>query len=299
MRSSSDSLMSCSSRSPSLVPGGDDLAAQRIRAAPHRDVQRSTDAARRRRAELVVLERLEDGQDVVPAPALVAEPLQFVVVGPVPAVVDHAVDRARAAEYLAAGPELGSLVGPERRGGVAPHVLLVLHQQPRALGHVEHRMAVGAARLDQEHRGARVGRQPVGEHAARRSGAGDDVVVSGHLCLGSGSRSVTNARPTVSPKSTRRVPIASCIARSARLIARARALWYRQIAAAAATLRLSALPGIGMRTRRRPARRVRRPGRVPPNRTSTRSGAGRSASSRDVSPSRVVASTCRPAASAK
>jgi hypothetical protein len=136
----------------------DDLAAQGIRPPPDRHVKRSPDSAGRRRPEFVVLEALEDRQDVVPAPALVAEALQLVVVGPIPPVVDHAVDGTRPAEHLAAGPELGSLIGAERRGAVPPRVLVVLHEHRRALGHVEHRMAVGSARLDQQNLGAGIGR---------------------------------------------------------------------------------------------------------------------------------------------
>ena len=70
----------------------DDVLAQRIWKLRLRNVQGPADTARRRGAELVVLEGLVDRQDVIPAPAAVAEPLEFVVVLAVSAVVHQTVD---------------------------------------------------------------------------------------------------------------------------------------------------------------------------------------------------------------
>ena len=63
-------------------------------------------SSRRRGAELVALERVVGGEDRVPTPPGVARALEAVPVGLGAAVVDHAVDRARAAERLAAYPRL-------------------------------------------------------------------------------------------------------------------------------------------------------------------------------------------------
>lgn len=78
----------------------------------------------------------------------------------------------------------------------------------------------------------------------------------------------------------------------------ARALSYRQIAAAAATLRLSAPPDIGMCTRwsAKAAISADNPCASGPNSHAVGSASSRSASSRAISPSTAVASTCSPAA---
>src|SRR5690349_15924803 len=104
--------------------------------------------------------------------------LQLVVIGPVAAVVDHPVDRARPAEQLAAHPGLDMRARPEWHGLVLPGVLLVLEHQARALRDAEHRTAVTAAGFDQQDRYRWIGGQPVGKYASGRTGAGDDVVVA-------------------------------------------------------------------------------------------------------------------------
>lgn len=78
----------------------------------------------------------------------------------------------------------------------------------------------------------------------------------------------------------------------------ARALSYRQIAAAAATLRLSAPPDIRMCTRwsAKAAISADNPCASGPNSHAVGSASSRSASSRAISPSTAVASTCSPAA---
>ena len=125
----------------------------------------------------MVLRALEQGQHVVPGPAGIAELAPVVVVGRLAAHVDHAVDGRAAAQHLAArivqrAPvQAGIGLGLE-----APVGARVAHGVEIADGNVDPVVVVAAARLQQQHAVPGVGRQPVGQHAAGRAGADDDVV---------------------------------------------------------------------------------------------------------------------------
>ena len=129
---------------------------------------------------LIVLGALEVGQDLAIAPAgaaLLVGP--GVVVGGIAAGVDLGVDRGAAADHLGLGvPEHPVVQMLLRHGRPAPAGDALGHLG-EAGGHVEERVPVGAAGLEQEDLDGGVGAQPVGQHAAGRPGAGDDVVV-GH-----------------------------------------------------------------------------------------------------------------------
>ena len=128
---------------------------------------------------LIVLGPLEVGQDLAIAPAgaaLLVGP--GVVVGGIAAGVDLGVDRGAAADHLGLGVPEHPVVQMLRHGRPAPAGDALGHLG-EAGGHVEERVPVGAAGLEQEDLDGGVGAQPVGQHAARRPGAGDDVVV-GH-----------------------------------------------------------------------------------------------------------------------
>ena len=163
-----------------LGAGGDHVLEQRVGPVDGRDVQRAARAADVGGAERVVLDRLEDRQHVVPAPARVAETLERVVVRAVAAVVDHAVDRARPAERLAPHPVLDLLRRPERAGRVVPRGGRVAQQLAEPPGHGDQRVGVPVACLDQQHADPRVRGEAVGEHTPRRSRADDDVVELRH-----------------------------------------------------------------------------------------------------------------------
>src|SRR5205085_11578745 len=97
--------------------------------------------------------------------------------------VDEPVDRARSAENLAARPqdaaaaELGDGLRLEHPGDLRMEDVSV---EPG--GDVDPRVAVLAARLQQQHARRAVGSQAVGQHAAGRTGADDgEIVFSGIL----------------------------------------------------------------------------------------------------------------------
>ncbi len=122
-----------------------------------------------------VLGALEDRQDVVVAPPVVAEGGPAVVVGPVAAHVDHPVQGARPAEHLPSRPvQLPPRAGSLRHGAVPP-VLLGVPQLEQARGIVDGRVLVEEPCLEQEHTRAGVD-QPAGDDGSRRAGADDDDV---------------------------------------------------------------------------------------------------------------------------
>src|SRR5262249_45549374 len=104
----------------------------------------------------------------------------LVVVGAVSADVDLHVDRRAAAEPLAAGNEDRAVVqlslGLREEAPVVPTT-----QELRPGGGDAHvSVQPGGTRLEEQRAHAGVLGQPVGEHAAGRAGADDDVVVAVH-----------------------------------------------------------------------------------------------------------------------
>ena len=201
MRSSSVSLRSRIRRQPSSVPAAITSSSSGSPPSSGRDVQRAARAADVGGAERVVLDRLEDRQHVVPAPARVAETLERVVVRAVAAVVDHAVDRAGPAERLAPHPVLDLLRRPERARGVVPRGRRVAQQLAEPPRHGDQRVGVLVACLDQQHVDPRVRGEAVGEHTPRRSCADDDVVEPSHgipflVCIGRLCGRTVSPRPT-------------------------------------------------------------------------------------------------------
>lgn len=145
--------------------------------APVLDVERAP-----RTVEVVVetgvgFRATEVGQDIVVAPAgravLVAP---AVVVGAVAADVDHGVHRRAAAERLHPRPERLTAVHVLLLGGLVVPVPLGLEQAGERRGNVDLVGVVLAARLEQQHRYLRPRAQPIGQHAARASGAHDHIV---------------------------------------------------------------------------------------------------------------------------
>ena len=142
------------------------------------DTQRTAAAMEFARAAFVVLGLAEIRQDEVVVPALAAALAPFVVVGVVAAHVDHAVDRAGAAQHLAARLVHDAVVQVGFRLAVEhPVDPRIAESAHIAEGNVDPGIAVLAARLQQQHAVASGLRQPRGKHASRRPGAGDDVVV--------------------------------------------------------------------------------------------------------------------------
>jgi hypothetical protein len=142
-----------------------------------RNLQRSAAAVEGVGAALVALGLDEVGQHVVVAPAGVAQRGPMVVVLALAADVDEAVDRAGAAQRLAARPvdapavHVGVGVGLEAPViGGAPHRLAV------ADGQVNPQRPIGRAGFEQQHARGRVFAQARRQHAAGGTGADDDVV---------------------------------------------------------------------------------------------------------------------------
>src|SRR5262245_34250179 len=92
-------------RHPAGLARVDERGRHRVQVPGPLDADRAARTAERTRAVLPVLRLLEQGQDGAEVPAGVAGRCPGVVVGPVAAGPEHAVDTARAAEYL-----------PERQG---------------------------------------------------------------------------------------------------------------------------------------------------------------------------------------
>ena len=129
------------------------------------------------RPALEVLHALEHGQHVVVAPAPVAELGPGVVVEPLAADEDEAVDRARPAEHPPARdrdrPPARAFVG---LGAVAPVGGRVVDELREADRHRAQPVALGPG-FEQQHPPPAVLRQPVREHAARGPRPHHDEVV--------------------------------------------------------------------------------------------------------------------------
>ncbi len=163
-------------RDAGLDGGGDHRVAQW---RPHRvrHVERSADPVEFVGAALLVLRLFEKRQHVFPIPALAAALAPIVIVGGRAAHIDHAVDRAGAAEDLAARLVEGAAV--ELRLGLAlehpvdPGVGVRLGVAERDM---DPRVAVRAAGFEQQHAIFSGFAEPRRHRAARRTGAGDDEV---------------------------------------------------------------------------------------------------------------------------
>ena len=100
-----------------------------------------------------------------------------VVVAGLAAHVQHAVDRTRTAQHLAArdreAPVAGARLGLRVE---APVDAWAVDQLPETDRHMDEGMPVAAAGFEKQHAVARVRAQPVGQHAAGGAGAHHDVV---------------------------------------------------------------------------------------------------------------------------
>ncbi len=165
-----------------LHPRLDEGVEQRIGAGGRAHRQLAARAVEFAGAAVVRLGLAEGLQHLVVGPVAQPHLRPAVVVQPVAAGVDHAVDRRGAAQHPPARP--GDAAAVQMRlglGGEAPVAVAPGEQAPGHDRHAEHRVPVAGARLDQQHAAATVGRQPVGQYASGRAGAhDDDVVATGH-----------------------------------------------------------------------------------------------------------------------
>jgi hypothetical protein len=132
------------------------------------------------RAAVMVFAALEQRQHGIPAPAGVADGRRpAVVILALAAHVDHAVDRRAAAEHAPARIQKRTAVEPRLLARViSPVRARIADAIQIADRDVDPVVVVAAARFEQQHANVRIGRQPIGEHAARRAGADDHVVVA-------------------------------------------------------------------------------------------------------------------------
>ena len=141
------------------------------------DAERPADAMIVVGAALLVLGALEIGQHVLVRPADIAELAPDVVVLGLPAHVEQAVDGAGAAEHAAARPGDDAAVqmrlGP---GAELPRNRRIGEVAVVAGRNVDPGVAVAPAGFDQGYLDGRVLAQPVGQHAACRARADNDVV---------------------------------------------------------------------------------------------------------------------------
>ncbi len=126
---------------------------------------------------LPALGLLEIGQDVVPAPAAIAELRPMVEILGLSADIDQPVDRRRAAEHSAARirdcPPGGAGVGFGLEPPGQRRVVEQFHEPDRDM---DQRVPVAPAGLDEDDPHRRVLGQPVREDASGRAGADDHVI---------------------------------------------------------------------------------------------------------------------------
>ena len=169
------------------------------------DVQQAAAAARFVAARLEMLGLAEIRQHRFVRPAAIAELRPGVVVERIAAHVQHAVDRARSAERLAARDrDRAALDVVLRLGGEVPVVARAVQQLGEADRDVDPHGIVLRSGLQQQHLGARILGQPMRQHATGGTGADDDVVVVGHRRSPSAA-DATGCEPLASTRSRGRM----------------------------------------------------------------------------------------------
>jgi hypothetical protein len=125
----------------------------------------------------IVFGALEVGQHVGERPAGIAERGPLIVVGAVPADIDHGIDGGRTAEPLAARLIADAAVEALLRHGVeSPVVDLAGDHQRQRVGRRHHPIVVSAAGVQHRHRNAGVLRQPSCHRTAARARAHDHEI---------------------------------------------------------------------------------------------------------------------------
>ena len=101
-----------------------------------------------------------------------------VVVTAMAAHIGHHIDGTTAADNLAARQfDPPAVQRRLRLDLIAPVVLALAIERADSQRHMDARVVIPATRLEQQHPAATVLGQPIGQHAASRTGANDDVVV--------------------------------------------------------------------------------------------------------------------------
>jgi hypothetical protein len=161
-----------------LLRGLHEGVAQDIGAAMFGDVESAALAVERVGAAFAVLGFAEQRQHVLVRPAFIAEAGPVVVVPGVATDIDLGVDRGTAAQRLAARPQHLAIAAVRLRlGAELPVVDLAAHQRDDACGDGDQQALVDRTGFEQADLVFAAGRQTVGQHAAGRAAADDDVVV--------------------------------------------------------------------------------------------------------------------------
>ena len=119
----------------------------------------------------------EERPHVVPRPARQPKLPPLIVIGGLAEHVDHAVDGGRAADHFTTRIiEAATVEARLRLGFQHPIGARIADGEQIADRNVKPDPVVAAARLQQQHAIGRIGRQPVGQHAAGRARAHHDVI---------------------------------------------------------------------------------------------------------------------------
>jgi hypothetical protein len=170
---------------PGLLHGREERLAERVRRRPALEDERPAAAAPLVGAGEAGLHPLEVREAVRVVPLLesrLARPA--LVVHRVAALEDHPVDRARAAEHLAArvvdAPPVHQRLG---LGLVAPVVEAVAERDRQRGGHVDREVELPVAPpgLEHEHPHRRISAEPISKSAARRASADDHKVIHAQI----------------------------------------------------------------------------------------------------------------------
>ena len=153
-------------RMTGLHGGVDERIGQRVWRGVARNRQRSASAMITRGAAVIVLRFLEVGQDALVVPSGVAQVGPMVVVRARAAHIDHSVETARSAQYLAPRP----VEGPIERGGLRRRRVSPIErsgpQLPCTMGRRNPLVVVDAAGLQQQNVDRRIFGQACGDRAA-------------------------------------------------------------------------------------------------------------------------------------
>ncbi len=185
-------------RQPRRLRRGDVVVAERVHLVGdvrYRD--RPAAAAPAVLAREVVLHRAEMGQQIVIAPAGIAQIAPAVVILGLTANEHHRIDRTRPAQNLATRPIADAAVRARVRFGPVAPVEPRMMEGPAIADRQPHPDAqIARPGLEQRHGRTAISAQPVGEHAARRPRADDHVIGILHHVLAHGRESPDRIPPS-------------------------------------------------------------------------------------------------------
>ena len=165
-------------RDANTLCGLDKRIAERVPVRQFRHRKRPVPAMKVIGAALKRLGLAKVRQHIIESPSRIAQSRPFVEILALPAYVDQAIDRTGTAEHLAARGEHtpASQLG-FRLGLIHPVHLRFGEQLAVTDRHMDPRISIGWAGLEQQNGMAPVFTEPVGKNATGRSGPNDDVVV--------------------------------------------------------------------------------------------------------------------------